>query len=227
MTTLTPISIPANLRAVPNAQLPAVYERAKAALMECDRLDECKDWADKAMALASYARQADDETLFKTAVKIKARAIRRAGELLREFDGQGKRTDLELTTGDHGKSQREAAATAGLSEHQQLQAVRVANIPEPQFEAAVESEHPPTITALAELGTKSQPKPLVDLKGRDPEDFYAATQGQGAIEDLAHFALSCEAAAVARGSLDHEVAAILGHITTIRLWLDQLESELT
>jgi hypothetical protein len=29
---------------------------------ECSRIDECKDWADRAAALASYAKQADDET---------------------------------------------------------------------------------------------------------------------------------------------------------------------
>jgi hypothetical protein len=45
-------------------------------------VDECVSWADKAMALASYARQVDDETLRKLADRIKARAIRRVGEFL-------------------------------------------------------------------------------------------------------------------------------------------------
>ena len=50
-----------------NARFPATYESAKAALANCVRLDECKDWADKAAALASYAKQANDEELMKQA----------------------------------------------------------------------------------------------------------------------------------------------------------------
>ena len=41
------------------AQLPAVYEKAKIALKECAQIDECQQWADRAKALASYAK---DET---------------------------------------------------------------------------------------------------------------------------------------------------------------------
>jgi len=40
---------------VSTAQLPRTYEAAKRALSECSEVDECKDWADKAAALASYA----------------------------------------------------------------------------------------------------------------------------------------------------------------------------
>jgi hypothetical protein len=47
---------------------------------------------------------------------------------------------------------KEAAERAGISEHQRKQAVRVANVPREQFDAAVESETPPTVTALAEMG---------------------------------------------------------------------------
>jgi hypothetical protein len=59
------------------------------------------------------------------AVRIRARAIRRCGELLKQFDGRGRAS--ENTVPAHGISQREAADRAGMSEHQQLQASRVAN----------------------------------------------------------------------------------------------------
>jgi hypothetical protein len=36
------------------------YERAKAALAQCASIDECQKWANKAEALASYAKQAHD-----------------------------------------------------------------------------------------------------------------------------------------------------------------------
>lgn len=71
------------------ARLPQTYESAKSALSQCVALDECKSWADKAAALASYAKQANDEELMKMATRIRDRAIRRAGELLAQINGQG------------------------------------------------------------------------------------------------------------------------------------------
>lgn len=76
---------------IQEAPLPAVYERAAQALSECTRIDECKDWADKAEALASYARQSKDDSLRKMADRIQARAIRRCGELLKEQEATNRR----------------------------------------------------------------------------------------------------------------------------------------
>jgi hypothetical protein len=76
--------LPADIR-VSDARLPATYEQAKAALAQCSRIDECQEWANKAEALASYARQADDDTLRKLADRIQGRAVRRCGELLKLY----------------------------------------------------------------------------------------------------------------------------------------------
>ena len=108
------------------ARLPEAYEAAKLALANCASIDECQDWADKAEALASYAKQADDDTLRRQADRIQARAIRRCGELLKQFDAQGKRTDILSDGSDTKLSQRQAAEDAGLSKRQQVTAVRVA-----------------------------------------------------------------------------------------------------
>lgn len=118
-----------NLPSVPveTAQLPALYETAKIALSECSRIDECQQWADKAAAMASYAKQAKDETLQRYAERIKARAITRCGELLKA---------IEPASGAHMKKEgahpfltrEQAADDAGLSEHQRKTALRVANV---------------------------------------------------------------------------------------------------
>jgi DNA N-6-adenine-methyltransferase (Dam) len=126
--------------------LPASYRQARAALDRCVSLDECKAWADKSAALASYAAQAKDDALLATATRIRARAIRRCGELLQQFDARGAH---RKSTPGHTFSQRQAAAAAGLSKHQEATAVRVANVPAAAFHAAVERAHPATIKELA------------------------------------------------------------------------------
>jgi hypothetical protein len=134
---------------------------AKRALAECGKIDECKGWADKAAALGSYAKQSGDKSLFNMATRIQARAIRRCGELLREFESA---TGAHLkSTGDHTLSRKQAAKQAGLSKYQKDTAIQVANVPSEEFEAQVESDSPPTVTALAEQGTHK--KPLHDLEG--------------------------------------------------------------
>ena len=75
--------------AIADAQLPANYQAAKLALLECSRVDECQDWADKMAAMASYARQSEDEELGKMCRRIQARALelRRVAEANPSFAG--------------------------------------------------------------------------------------------------------------------------------------------
>lgn len=172
-----PIPLPA-LPSIRDARLPAVYERATQALAECSRIDECKDWANKAEALASYARQSKDDTLRKMADRIQARAIRRCGELLKQVEsGQGTRTDKPHDATDTKLTRTEAAKEAGLSERQKVTALRVASIPQPVFEQAIAQDEPPTVTQLAEQGKQSKPEPLHDLEGIDPY-LYARANSQ-------------------------------------------------
>lgn len=57
-------------------------------------------------------------------------------------------------------------------------------MPPEEFERAVESDEPPTVTQLARRGTQSKPAPLLDIGDRDPADVKAATRGQGALRYL-------------------------------------------
>jgi len=97
---------------VNKARLPIKYEAAKQILAECSRIDECQDWADKAEALASYARQAKDDSLRKCADRIQARAIRRASELLSQFDARPDNAKKQTDGSDHLISRYEAGKEA-------------------------------------------------------------------------------------------------------------------
>ena len=123
------------------------YDQARHALAQCECIDEAKDWADKAAALAAYARQADDPELEALARRIRARAFRRMGEISQELEtGQGTRTELLPGTGKKLKSA--VLSEAGISTSQAHRAEKVAEIPVEEFERRVDSDTPPTMTAL-------------------------------------------------------------------------------
>lgn len=190
-------------------QLPQKYEAARTAIAECERIDECKSWSDKAAALASYARQANDDSLRVMAIRIQARAERRCGELLKQIEpANGARTDLGRvpTRGD-------AAREAGLSDHQRKTALRVAAIPEKEFNRQVESERPPTVTRLADQGRTQR------VLVADP----AAERLKAACSALDAFAKFCDThdateTAQSLGADDAEMAR--RYVATLQDWLD-------
>lgn len=195
------------------ARLPASYEQAKIALASCERIDECWEWANKAEALASYAKMADDDSLRRLADRIQARAVRRMGELLKEFDGRGGDQTKSIGTGTFGPNRGEVAASAGISRRQQVTAVRVANVPAEQFDAAIESDNPATVTALAEMGTKVRAVP--------PEGFKRATHLIGTVGRFADFCAANAPEEVAGGVLPEEAASLRAQVSTIDTWLDR------
>jgi hypothetical protein len=164
------------LPTVADAKLPEVYAAARAAIQKCVVIDECKDWADRMAALASYAKQAEDEQLLKDCQRIRARAILRCGQLLKEIEVKhGANQNIGGDASPKVLTRKDAAEEAGLSPDQAKDAIRVANVPAEEFERQVESDNPPTVTELARQGTKQQQWIDEVLGGADPEDFKIAT----------------------------------------------------
>jgi hypothetical protein len=98
----------------------------------------------------------------------------------------------------------------------------VARVPELDFERAVESDEPPTVTKLAEAGTQKLPKPLIDMAGRDPKDFAACTEAMGRIRDIEAVTRSTNPAAVARGASARERGKLAEQLPAIINWLTGL-----
>lgn len=214
-------ALPANLD-VDRARLPAVYEAARRALAECSRIDQCKQWADKAEALASYARQAADQELRRFADRIQARAIRRCGQLLKQIPpAHGANQNIGDSAVTKVQTRKDAAAEAGLSERQQVTAQRVANVPEEEFEAAIAGDAPATVTDLAERGTNSK-APVDHLGDRDPNDFENATRLIGTVSRFNRDAAAIDLAAAARGLWPNEAGELCSHVEVARDWLAQV-----
>lgn len=120
--------------------LPVNYEFAKKALAACERVDECKEWGDRAAAIASYARQKRDRTLLDLASRIRARAVRRIGEL------------LEHHASRHGKSATtKMAEQSGVSKSESLKSRQVARVPRRLFEDVIERNPPMPVGRIARL----------------------------------------------------------------------------
>jgi len=224
---------PMNHSLLPQAStgtLPAKYEAAKVALMECNSVDECKDWADKAAALASYARQSQDDEMEKTAMRIRARAVRRCGELLKEIEkAQGKRTDIQLSRDAPTKFQtrKDAAKDAGLSKDQAVAAIRVANVPEEEFEQQVESPDPPTVTKLAEQGKKPAPgKPIYEKLGMTKQQFQAGMYFRGDMDRYIESMTRHDPKDVASGSTPEERKHTKENLNIIDAYHRRLKAEL-
>ena len=201
------------------ARLPQTYEAAKAALSNCSSIDECKEWANQAEALASYARQADDKTMLNIVMRIKARAVRRVGELLQQYDGRGR--PPENTNGTVGISQTQAASDAGLSQRQKETAVRVANVPSDHFEQSIESHSPPTVTKLAEIGKQTR------AIAPPPEGFAQATYLLGSVGRFAEFCGKYTPEFVAGGLKPFEYREAREQVAIIDAWLDRFIVRLT
>ena len=77
------------------------------------------------------------------------RATRRAGELLEQIEpNKGGRPKTQVAA-DPSLSRKQVASDAGMSERQQKTAIRVAKVPEREFNKQVDGPTPPTVTALA------------------------------------------------------------------------------
>lgn len=192
------------------AKLPASYKAAQKALAECSRIDECKDWSDKAAALASYARQAKDDKLRNMAQRIQDRAVRRCGELLKQVPA-AHGANQNITEGDHRIVTRsDAASEAGLTPYQAVTAMRVASVPAESFERQVESDNPPTVTVLAEQGTR---RLSVEVPPPNPQ--------LQKFRKLAQFCGETDAASLAASVPESQRGEFRALIGEVDAWLDQ------
>lgn len=217
------------LPSIAGASLPAKYEAAKFAILEAANIDECKGWADKAQALASYAKQSKDDEMEKLAQRIRARAVRRCGQLLEEIEkAHGANQNIKEDTRPNVQTRKESALEAGLSEHQSKQALRVANVPESDFEEQLESDTPPTVTKLAEQGTKKRPEsiPHYEQQGMTKEQFRAGMHFRGRIKDLAQQLKELDPQTAVDGSTPEERKTIRKHIGEIESFFDIIVSKL-
>lgn len=130
------------------------YDQARQALAEAHRIDEVKDIADKAVALAAYARQAKDADMERWVAEIRLRARRRIGELTADLpDGRGKSSTAETF-------KRDALNAAGITKVEAHRCEQLARVPEEKFESYIaqkaEQGRPVVADEVARLVVKKE-----------------------------------------------------------------------
>jgi hypothetical protein len=119
------------------AKLPANYTAAEKALLECKTVDGCREWKNQASAVASYARQSNNTAMLDYAIAIRNRARRRIGEILSGTESQrGKinQHSASVASAPEAKGRAAMAKEAGLSEFERKTALRIAAMPEDEFQ---------------------------------------------------------------------------------------------
>lgn len=207
---------------VQSAQLPTAYVDARSALAKCEKVDECQGWADRAAALASYAKQAKDDTMLDMARKIQLRAIERGSEVLAQIKPEkGGRPAKTSTDADTSLGRLAAGKAAGLSRRQTITMLNVGAVPKAERDALIESANPPTVTQLAERGIQKREKPKPEPHREEWADWIFAVKHLREIPacGLAVLAarnggLSVERllsdAVAASGNLDHWINSLNG-----------------
>jgi hypothetical protein len=139
----------------------ALYDAMCAAIAEAYEVDEVKDIRDKAMAFEVYARQAQNVDAETQACRIRLRAERKAGELLKQIEkakGAAQPGTSRGTTPSPDGRASPTLAEMGVSYRQASNWQQLAAIPEDQFEAAlIDPDHKPSTAGIIAAAAPSKP----------------------------------------------------------------------
>jgi hypothetical protein len=156
-----------------NGPQPVLYDRMRMAIAECHLIDDCKQIAIQASAIAAYYKQIKDDESVRKFMQIKIRAWRRIGEILVSTKVEAKPDD---TTAEYIRKIR--ASFKGNKQIEELgdnafrQALKIMTVPHEFFEKNVENN--PSIDGLVSAFAMLQrreweatPKGQAELKERE------------------------------------------------------------
>lgn len=124
-----------------DAKTPSVelvrYDAMCRAIDAAYEVDEVKGIRDKAMALETYSRLANNTENERRACEIRLRAERKAGQLLAETEKAKGSLRRGNTVSPRGNEQTETLADRGVSKKQSSDWQKLADVPQEQFDAAL------------------------------------------------------------------------------------------
>jgi hypothetical protein len=117
------------------------YEAMRRAIAVCEKVDEIAALADKAVGAQAYFRQSKDIENEMGASRIRVRAERRLGEILKRMAETGERAsrggDPESNVARRDIGDTPTLADMGIPRDRASRAMHLAEVPEQEFEAAL------------------------------------------------------------------------------------------
>jgi len=209
-----------------NASVPVVYEEACKALAACSTIDEGKYWADKAEALAAWAKIYKSDKAAVEAKRLKLHAYRRMGQIAEELRPT---VSPSGTKGKQGASGRTNGALSLVKEHgfNQTKAgkiMAISRIPDDAFKKAVSSANPPGINLAAGMGTGQG-----TFKNRSSDAYKLFTSSYDSGKGASHFRSFCrnnDPKTLARNMTVSDARKAREIVIEIQEWLDTFEQYL-
>lgn len=152
-----------------NVKMPVEYEAAVKALAACIDIDEAKHWADKADALAAWAKIYRSKDAERKARQLKLHAFRRMGQLAADLRPPTLRKNAGLKGRGMAPGSISLLKENGLSANLAAAASRLGTLPQPRFDAMVASPCPPSPTVVTKIvargGTDAYAAVMMNAKG--------------------------------------------------------------
>jgi hypothetical protein len=169
------------------AQLAPNYEAMRHAIAVCEKVDEIAELADRAVAAQAYFRQSQDVENEIGASRVRVRAERKLGEILKRQAENGERHDGR--NAPNVLASRDATPTLsdlGIPRDRASRAMQLAAVPEDEFEAALAE---PKIAQPRRILDERKPelvpiKKTLNLWGRVRDLGTAITAGEVPSLDL-------------------------------------------
>ena len=149
---------PTGIKGVDSARLPEAYKRFKQELAACLRIDDAKQWASQAEALAAWSRMCGDRDVERMWKGFRQLAQRRYGELRKLVAPRG---------GDHKSQRFRRFQNQNKNPPFDRQASAFAQVPKETFEAEVEKGA--TDHQLTMLGREAAAKQRAKARKADNE----------------------------------------------------------
>ena len=138
------------------------YDAMCRAIRNCSSVDEAKEIRNKAIALATYSKQALNRDNERKCCEIRIRAERRAGQLLHDREKAKGGTPHKKSYQSNGATSRaRTLSDDGLTKDQSSDWQKLAAVPEKQFELELQK---PGVPTTEQILRNANPKP----KGPDP-----------------------------------------------------------
>lgn len=206
-------------RQIATAQLPVNYEAARTAILQCSRVDECKEWADRAAAIAVYAKQLRDNTMKEAAQRIQLRARVRIGELLLAIpNAQGRGNP---GAGPDPGSRRQTIARNDLA-NTAIGCIAMARVPPRIREKLIEASPPISAKTLAGLGTRRRSQKEERFRAGSAYKLLVGIHNEG-LGGFVRWIQRHSARTLARQIKADEASRLRDYIRAADDWLGELE----